>query len=298
MYLQEEARCPYCDAALKKPPQRKTNCPSCRQAFYVRTRPSDQRKVIVTEQEADAIDQEWALRHHLGAPADWEQKLKTLSSKNDPYEKAYYQAMLARSRRQYDQAWAFFNEARIQAATLRQFGIYRNITLDMANQLRIEGKHKQAVLMLCEVCFYDLCGAANAVLSIEGNRRVPWNSGWDPEFRELAPGVVQMVRDWIEELGIAQESFRSLVLGHLTKVCGAMKPPLSAEVALPLLLQVAYGTEEAHNIKPSPMPKRTPDGPIPSSYALNKGQPTSRPKPGCATTALCVLLVLSVYFFG
>lgn len=298
MYLQEEARCPYCDAALNKPPQRKTNCPSCRQAFYVRTRPSDQRKVIVTEQEADAIDQEWALRHQLGDPADWEQQLRTLSSKNDPYEKAYYQAMLARSRRQYDQAWAFFNEARIQAAGLGQFGIYRNITFDMANQLRIEGKHEHAVIMLCEVCFYDLCGASNAVLSIEGNRRVPWNSGWDPEFRELAPGVVQMVRDWVEELGMAQEALRSIILEHLTRIHGAMNLPLSPEAALPLLLKVAYGTEEAHKIKPPLMPKKAPDRPIPAAHALNKRQPTSRPKPGCAAVVLCVLLALSVYFLG
>jgi hypothetical protein len=57
----QKLECPYCFVPLLKLPSRKTKCTSCLMYMYVRTRPSDQKKVIVTKEGAEKIDQEWSI---------------------------------------------------------------------------------------------------------------------------------------------------------------------------------------------------------------------------------------------
>lgn len=249
MYLQSEARCPYCHQLLPKIPQRKAKCPHCGQFYYVRTRPADREKVIVTEQEADVIEAEWEIQRVLGDPVEWEERLRSLSKDADPWERPYYEAMLARSRREYDKAWRLYNEARLQAGRESQLGIYRNITLDMAHQMRVEGKHHQALVMLCEVCFYDANGASNAGICIEGRRRVPFGRAWDPETAFLAPAVVAEVRDCVRKLGLGKEEFQQLVLEHLKNIWAAMKPPFPPKAVLPTLLQISFTEKDIDQIE-------------------------------------------------
>ena len=51
--------CPYCQNALKKIPGAKTKCSQCGQFMYVRTRPEDSARVVVTEAEAHRIYEAW-----------------------------------------------------------------------------------------------------------------------------------------------------------------------------------------------------------------------------------------------
>jgi hypothetical protein len=52
--------CPYCNGELGKHPKRKTTCPFCGKPIYVRTSPSTKEKVLVTEEGAKQIDDEYA----------------------------------------------------------------------------------------------------------------------------------------------------------------------------------------------------------------------------------------------
>ncbi len=54
-----EPVCPYCAKSLDKMPGRKTKCPFCNNYMYVRTRPADNKKVVVTEQDAARIEEQW-----------------------------------------------------------------------------------------------------------------------------------------------------------------------------------------------------------------------------------------------
>lgn len=54
-----EPVCPYCVKPLDKMPGRKTKCPFCANYMYVRTRPADKKRVVVTEQDAAKIDEQW-----------------------------------------------------------------------------------------------------------------------------------------------------------------------------------------------------------------------------------------------
>jgi len=63
-----EAVCPYCTKPLDKMPGRKTKCPFCANFIYARTRPADKKRVIVTEQDAAKIDEQWKIENGIEGP--------------------------------------------------------------------------------------------------------------------------------------------------------------------------------------------------------------------------------------
>jgi predicted RNA-binding Zn-ribbon protein involved in translation (DUF1610 family) len=56
-----EAICPYCGTRLDKKPARKKECPNCSKPIYVRTRPLDNQKVLVTEEQKEAVEEQWSI---------------------------------------------------------------------------------------------------------------------------------------------------------------------------------------------------------------------------------------------
>jgi predicted RNA-binding Zn-ribbon protein involved in translation (DUF1610 family) len=56
---QRKAECPACHHVLEKIPGSKTKCPHCGNFMYVRTRPHDRTRNIVTKTEADRIAADW-----------------------------------------------------------------------------------------------------------------------------------------------------------------------------------------------------------------------------------------------
>lgn len=60
--------CPNCHQELIKRPGRKTKCPHCGTFIYVRTRPLDRKRVLVTADEARRLQAEWVAFHEFGPP--------------------------------------------------------------------------------------------------------------------------------------------------------------------------------------------------------------------------------------
>ncbi len=60
--------CPYCAKPLDKMPGRKTKCPFCAHFMYIRTRPADKKRVVVTEQDAAKIDEQWQIESGYEGP--------------------------------------------------------------------------------------------------------------------------------------------------------------------------------------------------------------------------------------
>ena len=52
--------CPYCDETLERRPERKTECPHCHKPIFVRSRPFDRQRVLLTEQQTLQIEAEWS----------------------------------------------------------------------------------------------------------------------------------------------------------------------------------------------------------------------------------------------
>jgi uncharacterized Zn finger protein (UPF0148 family) len=51
--------CPTCRHALTRRPDRKAKCPHCGAAIYVRQRPMDEARVLLSEAELPALEEEW-----------------------------------------------------------------------------------------------------------------------------------------------------------------------------------------------------------------------------------------------
>jgi hypothetical protein len=52
--------CPYCGYRFDRMPQQKKKCPSCHNFFRSRTRPLDNRKVLIKEEELGELERQWA----------------------------------------------------------------------------------------------------------------------------------------------------------------------------------------------------------------------------------------------
>ena len=56
---ERKAECPYCHGVLAKVPGSKTKCPHCGNLMYVRTRPRDNTRVVLTKADADKVEADW-----------------------------------------------------------------------------------------------------------------------------------------------------------------------------------------------------------------------------------------------
>lgn len=52
--------CPYCNFYLEKMPARKKACPNCKEFIFVRTRPYDRKKVLVTDKQVEEIQEQYS----------------------------------------------------------------------------------------------------------------------------------------------------------------------------------------------------------------------------------------------
>jgi len=54
-----EPVCPYCNYRFDKMPQRKKKCPKCANFVYSRTRPLDNKKVLIKQDQIDELESQW-----------------------------------------------------------------------------------------------------------------------------------------------------------------------------------------------------------------------------------------------
>ncbi len=241
MYLQEEAKCPYCHKSLSKAPSRKSKCPNCGETFYVRTRPSDRKKVIVTEDGIKDIELAWEQYHAAQEAKDLESMPDNISN----YEKSRRLAQIAISRKENDKAWGYFNQATGEAAQAGKFRKYRFIRYEMAEQLISEGRHKQALDFLCEVLYLDICGIADSLFIWEINNPLIDSA----KTGSLVPRVVKYTRVLIKEMELSKDEFQQIALTACENIYRGFKGPLPPNDAMPVLLEVAFGEAFPENIE-------------------------------------------------
>lgn len=95
-----DAICPYCGNRLEKKPGHKKKCPHCGNFIHVRTRPLDNQKVLVTEKQMEAINEQWAIVNPqctLGRPVA-AAKVELMSSRDFTDWEGITEAMSAKLR--------------------------------------------------------------------------------------------------------------------------------------------------------------------------------------------------------
>ena len=148
-----EAICPYCFQMLKKFPGRKTKCPHCSEYMYIRTRPSDLLKVVVTKEQAKKIEWQWIRRDFKNRHPDF--------------------------------SWGWAVQKLTEEALNGNWGIYRNTLFQMAEFLEVEEDFTFALEIALYVAYLDLNGPVN-LSGREGKRFVK-------SERLIAEGIVWFI---------------------------------------------------------------------------------------------------------
>ncbi len=218
-----EAVCPSCNVALEQKPKRKKKCPGCGNFIYVRTRPIDNKKVLITEAQIDLIEEQWAIYH--GTHDEYLAQKWIVEQ-----EKAELAERLGVPPAENDVQWSLLNKQLIEHSKLGNWGLYRNTRFEMAEILRKEGKLKQALLTYLEVCYLDLNGPNNTggTTNAEILKDYPPFSA-DSAF--LAPGIIERIVRIIKKLQIEPIDVRNMFNEIAVTQQANLKLPISPEQA-------------------------------------------------------------------
>lgn len=220
--------CPYCEEHLEKKPGRKKKCPYCGNYIHVRTRPSDQQRVLVTEAQAEEIEEQWSIvqgthKEYLAQRKLFHDTKAELTRDGvEPSDSLVSYHLLDR-------------EA-MENAKLLQMGLYRNAKLGMADILRKDGQFENALGQYLAVCYIDLNGPSNTgTFTDQSGRRTSLvgkdNPPWDPQrWGDIYPVIMGRVERLIEKTGFDKAKTREAFMHGASSVEG-LQPPISAEDA-------------------------------------------------------------------
>jgi predicted amino acid-binding ACT domain protein len=216
-----KAECPYCHKELKKVPGAKTKCQHCSNFMYVRTSIQNI-KVVVTKEDANKIDREWTI---VSGAHD------TFASEKQEHEKhkSKLKKKFGKEPSDDDVRWSIFNKRLIEYAQNKQWGLYRNNRLEMAEHLRGKMKLKQALTIYLEVCFLDTNGPNNysGIGDVNDAEILKEFPRFDPSFcSELSSGIVDIINMIIKELGLNIEEVKKTFMEHNFRIAKSFKTPL------------------------------------------------------------------------
>jgi hypothetical protein len=144
--------CPYCKKPLARLAERKTRCPHCRGFMYVRTRPEDRARVVVTEIEARAIDQDWQIVGNAREPRiSWVAEDSQIRA-----TRTQLQEVFLAPPSEDEVAWAILQNNILRCLGDGQVGSARNICQWMADFLARCWRLREALRTYLFVCALDL----------------------------------------------------------------------------------------------------------------------------------------------
>lgn len=226
---ERKAECPYCRKTLLKIPGSKTKCLYCGKFMFVRTRPKENVRVVVTKEEADKIDEEWSVV--AGTHDIFVAEKKELEKEKEILRKRFD----GKEPSDNDVRWDLLNKQLMEHAKNGDWGLYRNARRQMAGILRREMKLKDALRTYLEVCYLDLNGPSNTggITYPELLKEFP---PFDPKERAfLAPGVIDLIKRIVLKLNLNKNEIEQIFIEHNSRIGQSLKLPLSPEQAWPSL---------------------------------------------------------------
>ncbi|CAN2188644.1 hypothetical protein MCEMRE217_00465 [Candidatus Nanopelagicaceae bacterium] len=217
------AACPSCGGVLAKIPGAKTKCPHCGEFMFVRTDPTSNSRVVVTAEQAEAIEDEWAKVN-----GTWEDR----QAEKDRFAKikAELSKQFGTTASDADVNWRILNEDSIAHASMQDWGLYRNTIFAMGEHLRKEGKLKAAIEKYLLVCYIDTCGPNNVGMPI--GQKSEW--GQKPFSKSeafLAPGVTSEIAKAASKSGMTltdiKEAFMEMAKRYKSAVPFTLTPEAS-----------------------------------------------------------------------
>ncbi len=217
-----KAECPYCHRILSKIPAKKTRCPYCGEFMFVRTKPKENYRLVVTKQEADQIDEDWSII--AGTHDNFIAEKEKFEQEKENLHKKFGEEPLIN-----DVKWSILNGNLIKHAQNKNWGLYRNTRFEMAEILRKEMILQDALQSYLEICFIDLNGPNNTG-GIKDPELLKEFPPFDPKQSSfLAPAVIDFIRRIVKKLGFSKEKVKSVFIEHNLRVGNSLKLPLTAE---------------------------------------------------------------------
>lgn len=155
-----KAICPNCQGQLKKVPGAKTKCPLCGFYMFVRTDPHTRKRLVVTEAQAEAIDDEIAKLNgtYEIRLAEKQRKEKVKSDLKKSFK--------GKEPSEQDIEWRILNQDSIKYAKSKDWISYMSNRGHMADILANSGKLKDALRTYIEVAFFALNGASDVSIGL------------------------------------------------------------------------------------------------------------------------------------
>lgn len=211
--------CPYCQVPLAHRPGRKAKCPACGNYIYVRTRPADRQQVLVTQTQAEQIDEEWTIvngthDHYVAEKENFAEEKSRLKArhKTDPSDN--------------DVQWSLLNKQSLAAAQAGNWGTYRNTKFQQAEIVRREGRWDAALALYLDVCYLDLNGPQN-----NGGLTTIQRPAFDPARAILADGVLGRISSMIAKLNFDEEQTHA-TYQHVAELSHrSLRLPIAPEAA-------------------------------------------------------------------
>lgn len=215
------AKCPHCASELKKMPGAKTKCPSCGEFMYVRTRPSDRKRVVVTKEQAEEIEEQWAIEN--GTHDEYLDRKKEYED-----EKSRLRVRFGAEPSEGDVKWGILNKDLIKHGANNDWGFYRNVRCEMAQILEREKRYVPALNTFFEVCYLDLNGPDN----LGGyDKHALEHARFDPTSPSatLAPGIIGAIEILLKEQKLTREEAKEVFLTQARNIQKNLKLSVSPE---------------------------------------------------------------------
>lgn len=217
-----EKNCPYCGIALTKFPGRKSKCKACQNYIYVRTRPSDEQRILVKESELVRVEELWAIKN--GTHEDFLYKRKKY---ND--EREFLRVKLNREPTDSDIQVSLLQKQLPEHAKNGDWGLYRNSKMSIAKLFFKSKNYEAALKEYLEVQFLDLNGPNNAT-RMNG---VPLKGcpAFTPDAAFIAPGIVYEIERIANKLNLDISSVKDEFISYSEILRKELKLPLTAKAA-------------------------------------------------------------------
>jgi len=194
--------CPYCSELLEKAPGRKKKCPHCANYIYVRTRPIDRKKILITESEIDVIQEDWAIKTFAETYFERRDEIETI--RDELRNKFGKEPMIS------DVKWSLFNKDILKHMGSGEWGSYRVTRIQMAEHMLKEGHNIDALRHFLEVFYLDINGADDVDESAFEYGMRPFGK----DLSYIAPVVVETINSIIKNEQIDASSVKE----HYTKI--------------------------------------------------------------------------------
>jgi hypothetical protein len=219
-------------------PSRKKKCPGCGHYIYVRTRPEDRVRVLVTEEQAAAIEEQWTCHYR-------EKELARIGGLPG-YEtaRAKMNRSLGREPDDHEVVIELTRRELAQHKADKQWGLYRNAKLQIATELQALHQADSALAAYLDVCYLDINGPCNLGI-IEGIEMLDESPPFEPERAWLSPQILGDILEEQERLGFDTEKLKEVFLSVAVASHTELHLPVSPEAAWLKLLSGLSGRPDA-----------------------------------------------------